>query len=201
MTFTHTLDRGRYYSLDIGAVHLLGINTESPIDVAAIDQAQREWIAEDLRQAVTRSDRRWTLAFGHRPLYTSEHRANKHGTGYLQAQLEEMLIASGVDLVVHGHVHAYQRTLPVAHGVPTAHHYHKPSAPVYVVNGGAGNREANEVLPMGWPWEPAANTTAGQMPMSNDITFGISTISAGQIRWEQFFSSNGSRFDHFEITK
>ena len=195
------LPRGRYYSLDVGAVHLLAINTESPIDIAEIDEAQRDWIAEDLRRAARCTTRQWTIAFGHRPLYTTEHRATKRGTGYLRARLEDMFVASGVDLVVQGHVHAYQRSLPVAHGVPTANGYMRPGAPVYVVNGGAGNREANEVLPMGLPWEPAPNASAGQLPLSNEISFGISTISAGEIRWEQFFSSNGTRFDHFEITK
>lgn len=195
------LPRGRYYSLDVGAVHLLGINTESPLDVAEVDETQREWIAEDLRRAATSTARRWTIAFGHRPLYTTEHRASKRGTGYLQAQLEDMFVASGVDLVVQGHVHAYQRTLPVARGVPTAKDYQSPRAPVYIVNGGAGNREANEVLPMGLPWEPAPNASAGELPLSNEISFGISTISADGIRWEQLYSSNGTRFDHFHIAK
>jgi len=190
-----------YYSLDVGAVHLLGINTESPLDVAEVDETQREWIAEDLRRAATSTARRWTIAFGHRPLYTTEHRASKRGTGYLQAQLEDMFVASGVDLVVQGHVHAYQRTLPVARGVPTAKDYQSPRAPVYIVNGGAGNREANEVLPMGLPWEPAPNASAGELPLSNEISFGISTISADGIRWEQLYSSNGTRFDHFHIAK
>ena len=192
---------GRYYSLDVGAVHLLALNTESAIDIASIDDTQREWIAADLQRAAARTERQWTVAFGHRPLYTSEHRASVFGTGYLQARLEDLFLASSVDLVVHGHVHAYQRTLPVAHGSPTGRDYHRPNAPVYVVNGGAGNREANELLPAGFTWEPKPNASAGQVPISGELSFGISTISAGSIRWEQFFSSNGSRFDHFEITK
>ena len=45
---------------------------------------------------------------------------------------------------------------PRYNGTATAAHYNDPAAPVYVVNGAAGNREGNDHAPGGQPWEPPA---------------------------------------------
>ena len=148
-------EQNMYYSLDVGGVHLVGLNTESPLDFAHVSRKQVEWLKADLATASPRSVDNWTIAFGHRPLYCSNagHSKLLHGMKELQDKLEDTL-APSVDLFVSGHVHDYERTLPVLHKRATSTNYSSPAAPVYVVNGAAGNRESNAHPPGNQPWEP-----------------------------------------------
>jgi hypothetical protein len=189
-----------YYSLDIGHVHLLATNTESILDISHVSSAQREWIASDLAAAANAS---WLVAYGHRPLYCAQSGGQDipRGPKYLRKRLEGIYHDAKVDLVVAGHVHDYQRTWPLYDGAPTAQHYRQPSAPVYVVNGAAGNRERNSGVPSGLPWQPPADPAKGVRPSSDEISYGVMTVRTGSLLWEQFFSANGTRLDHFNITK
>ena len=191
-----------YYSLDVGSVHLLSTNTESILDISHVSHRQQKWIEDDLATAKS-AQTPWLIAYGHRPLYLGQTGGQDipRGPRYLRKKLEALYIGAGVDLVVQGHVHDYQRTWPVADGQPTAHNYSRPTAPVYVVNGAAGNRERNDHVPGGLPFEPPASPSTGQMPYSSAISYGVVTVQAGSLLWEQFFSSNGTRLDWFNITK
>ena len=191
-----------YYSLDIGDVHLLATNTESIEDLSYVSDAQVGWIRADLA-AATAASRPWTVVYGHRPLYTAAAHGQDipRGPAYLRDKLELVYVEGGVDIVVQGHVHDYQRSWPLLAGQPTALNYSNPIAPVYVVNGAAGNRENNDHVPGGLPWEPPADPVAGQMPSSSEISYGVMTVRTGSLVWEQFYSANGTRFDYFEITK
>lgn len=104
-----------------------------------------------------------------------------------------------MDLVIQAHVHDYERTWPLAHGVPTAKSYKSPTAPVYIVNGAAGNREHNDRPPGREPWEP--EPTNGSKPYASDVSFGLMTFFGGNLSWEQFYSSNATVFDKFILTK
>jgi hypothetical protein len=53
----------------------------------------------------------------------------------MKAAMEGLLLQYQVDLVFAGHVHAYERTAPVANGVVT------PGAITYITIGDGGNRE------------------------------------------------------------
>jgi len=195
-----------YYSLDVGGVHLLSTNTESILDISHVSHHQREWVEADLaaaKAARAAGNASWIIAYGHRPLYLSQTGGQDipRGPIYLRKKLEALYLGAGVDLVVQGHVHDYQRTWPVANGLPTAKNYSRPSAPVYVVNGAAGNRERNDHVPGGKPFEPPPSPATGQMPYSSAISYGVLTVRGGSLLWEQFFSSNGTRLDWFNITR
>ena len=196
--------RSMYYSLDVGSVHLLATSTESVLDTSYVSHTQVKWIEDDLAASKSRvNTTRWRIVYGHRPLYCSQTHGQDipRGPRYLRKRLEDMYVGAGVDVVVTGHVHDYQRSWPVAHGTPTATNYSSPTAPVYVVNGAAGNRERNSHVPGGQPWEPPANPSAGAQPYSSAISYGVMTLKEGSMQWEQFFSVNATRFDRFEITK
>ena len=95
----------------------------------------------------------------------------------------------------------YERTLPVRDGAPTSLNYTSPAAPVYVVNGAAGNREENDRAPGNESWSPAADPTRGIVPLMRDVSYGVVTVTTDSLRFQQFFSSNGTAFDTFTITK
>ena len=61
--------------------------------------------------------------------------------------LERLYMRYGVDLVITGHTHNYERFLPMYENEvrvsDAAQPYHNPRAQINVVNGGAGNSEKN----------------------------------------------------------
>lgn len=149
-----------------------------------------------MKEKITNGMPRWIVAYGHRPLYTSARSGSDvpNGNYVLQGLVEDLLIDNKVDLVLQAHVHSYERTWPLKHNTTAATSYAQPPAPVYVVNGAAGNREKNQKLP-GMPWQPK------NQPFDSTVSFGIFTVTHDSIKWEQYASVNGSVIDSFEITK
>ena len=71
-----------------------------------MDQAQLAWLEKEL--AASGSD--WKICFFHHPLYSS---GDKHGAdAKLREQLEPIFLKHGVDLVLAGHEHFYERLKP-----------------------------------------------------------------------------------------
>ena len=98
-----------FYSIDIGSVHILAMNTETVIDKAGMSKEQVAWIRLNLATARASPRTRFKVAFGHRPLYTSAHGGNDvpAGNAVLQGLVEDILITEEVDLVVQAHIHDY----------------------------------------------------------------------------------------------
>jgi hypothetical protein len=94
--------------------------------------AQLAWLQKDLA-AVDRKKTPWVVAAGHRPWYVSTTVCTECQTAF-----EPLLIQYGVDLVLHGHKHFYERHAAVANGV-SQDIAANPSAPWYIVNGAAGH--------------------------------------------------------------
>jgi hypothetical protein len=71
------------------------------------------WLKKDLA-AVDRKKTPWVIAMGHRPWYVSG--TNVSSTVCLECQqaFEPIFVEYGVDLIMQGHVHAYQRNKPMA---------------------------------------------------------------------------------------
>ena len=94
-----------YYSYDIGDWHVVVLNSELAAEESrAAVVTQENWLKEDLA-----SNRKLcTVAYFHRPLFTSAYR---QGNQEMRA-IWEILYASNVDLVLNGHDHHYERFLP-----------------------------------------------------------------------------------------
>jgi hypothetical protein len=76
------------------------------IDSNYMDKAQLTWLEKELAG----SDSEWKIAFFHHPLYSS---GDKHGSDeVLRDQLEPLFLKYGVDLVLTGHEHFYERLKP-----------------------------------------------------------------------------------------
>jgi 3',5'-cyclic AMP phosphodiesterase CpdA len=120
---------GGWYSFDLGTWHLVSLNSQlckgstwtpelgqrAPITTSpAIDRGcgpgtpEYEWLKRDL----VRNPAACTLAFMHHPLFGSE--PYPRGVFLYQLQpLYELLDAQGVDVVLAGHEHTYQRFAPM----------------------------------------------------------------------------------------
>jgi acid phosphatase type 7 len=94
--------RGKgWYSYELEGWHVVVLNTET--DIAAGSE-QLRWLRDDLR----RHPARCTLAYMHRPRYSS----GKHGDSARMIDAFRTLYDGGVDVMLGGHDHSYERFAP-----------------------------------------------------------------------------------------
>ena len=76
------------------------------LDSNYVDDKQLDWLGKEL--AASGSD--WKIAFFHHPLYSS---GETHGSADVQRELlEPLFLKHGVDVVITGHEHFYERIKP-----------------------------------------------------------------------------------------
>jgi hypothetical protein len=98
-----------YYSFNLGAWHVLSLNSNVS---AAPGSRQYEWVRNDLALNETPC----ALAYWHHPLFSSGPNGNIPTMSHLWRLLDE----AGVDVVLSGHDHQYERFAPQdADGHPT----------------------------------------------------------------------------------
>jgi hypothetical protein len=103
-----------YYSYDLGDWHVVSLNSELAMDPSlAIEAiAQEQWLIQDLKD----HSKFCTMAYFHEPLFSS---GDFHGNTPEIASLWLILFDAGVDLVLNGHEHHYERFVPqTPSGVP-----------------------------------------------------------------------------------
>ena len=95
-----------YYSYDIGEWHAIVLNSEITAHGFRSERAAQDaWLKRDLRN----NTRRCTVAYFHRPLYSS----GAHGNSPIMQDMWRTLAEGGVDLILNGHEHHYERFLPM----------------------------------------------------------------------------------------
>jgi hypothetical protein len=124
-------DRGRYYSFDWGAVHFVALDScVSLAEAAEGNSPMLEWLEADLRN--TRQG--WRIAYFHHPPYASGPHEGSPLCSLAERLVAPILERHGVQLVLNGHEHSYQRTLPLREG-----RFDGPGeGTVYVTTGGGG---------------------------------------------------------------
>ena len=100
--------REQYYSFDLQNIHFLALSTEVSFNV---NSAQYKFVKDDLSKAASNPNIDWIIAYYHRPMYTlpSTHPAITS----LRSIYHPLFEQYGVDLVLQGHNHNYQRTYPI----------------------------------------------------------------------------------------
>lgn len=95
-----------YYSYDIGDWHAVVLNSELAAEGRRDEiTAQEEWLKKDLAA----NDKLCTVAYFHRPLFSSAYR---QGDPKMRP-IWEILYDANVDLVLSGHDHHYERFEPM----------------------------------------------------------------------------------------
>ncbi len=96
-----------YYSTDIGAWHIVVLNDNDHFVPWGPGSAQLDWLRADLAAHPAPC----TMALWHVPMFLSSN-----DTGYVvnanQRPIWQVLDSAGVDVVVNGHVHHYERMAP-----------------------------------------------------------------------------------------
>jgi len=91
-----------YYSFDLGAWHIVSLNSEIDMSVGS---PQELWLREDLAA----STRQCTLAYWHKPRFSS---GTHHGNEDAAEPLWQALYDFGAEVVLAGHEHNYERFAP-----------------------------------------------------------------------------------------
>lgn len=115
-----------YYSFDFGGVHFVVLDSEKSDD----DRAMLRWLRRDL--ASHRSD--WTFVAYHTPTFN----VGGHGSAWGRDDFLPLLESRGVDFVITGHSHIYERFLPIG---PAG------AKPVIHIVSGGGGAPLYEVMP------------------------------------------------------
>jgi predicted MPP superfamily phosphohydrolase len=105
-----------YYSYDIGDVHFISLdsygkddaNTTKMYDTSGV---QATWLKADLAA----NTKRWTIAYFHHPPYTKTSHSSDYSAGELdlvaiREKFVRILERNGVDLILCGHSHGYERS-------------------------------------------------------------------------------------------
>ena len=98
-------ERGKgWYSYDVDGWHVVALNTNREALVVPGSE-QLRWLRDDLRRNGTRC----ALAYMHHPRFSS---GGKHGDVTRLEPIWEILYEGGVDVVLSGHDHHYERFAP-----------------------------------------------------------------------------------------
>ena len=132
-----------WYSRNVPGVHMVFMSTEHDYTPGSI---QYGWLEQDL-SSVNRDETPFVIVYGHKPMYSSN---SYHGSEVeLRDALEELYVTHGVDLVIAGHDHFYERTWPVysetVQDEGKGMRFARGIAPIHMVIGMAG-RSAYEEL-------------------------------------------------------
>jgi hypothetical protein len=94
-----------YYSYDSGGWHFIALDSTTQFGQTAAGTAQYNWLSQDLAN----SNAACTLVFFHHPRFGL---GSTSGSTHMQ-DIWSLMAANGVDVVLAGHEHNYQRWLPM----------------------------------------------------------------------------------------
>ena len=194
-----------YYSWTYGNTYFSAMNSETAVDTQDFHKKQLSFFQDEVNK-VDRAHQQFVVTHFHRPLYCSDDGAcSQPGKpNKLSKQAETMFYNAKVDLCITGHVHAYERTLPVYNEqVMTTDLASKTyAAPIYILQGASGNRENNKGEGS-WP-NPEPAWSAGH---SSEVGYGLLTVESAAssvvptLHWTFFRSSDNEALDSFTLSK
>jgi len=156
----------RYYSFKKGDVEFFALDSNY------MDPQQLSWIDSQLKN----SSAKWKICFFHHPMFTA---ATFHGPDMdLRKQLMPLITQDGVNLVLSGHEHVYERL--------------KPQSGVYFfVLGNSGELRYHNIRP---------NNDVDQVGFDTDRDFMMVEISGDQLYF-QTISRTGTTIDSGELDR
>lgn len=161
-----------YYSEKIGRAYIIAYSTEFdyyamgnsfPTDESffhRLKYMQLDWLTKELDKANSMRDQYpWLIIMAHRPLYCSLNQDSEmimrvctKQAPVLRNEYEEIFIRAKVDLYLFGHIHLYERSLPIAFNEVVGEYdlnetiFINPQAPIQIIEGVAGNLESEEII-------------------------------------------------------
>ena len=186
-----------YYDFHAGPVAFVMADTEGAFNTPKLDDTEKRWITEALARGNAAS--KFLVVAHHRPIYFSPSSEEYNKKTKLSGIIEQTYIDAKVDLVTCGHLHSYERTYPLEHDAKVATNYTFATAPVYVVNGAAGNREGNHGFEQKThPWSAFRSSDVGLVKWQ----FAAAADAKSVAMRSQFVQSRtGEIIDEYTLTK
>ena len=157
-----------YYSYDLGAWHILSLNSNVAADASS---PQMAWIRTDLGAHPSTC----ALAYWHHPVFSS----GTHGNNAQMAEVWRVLDSAGVDVLIVGHDHDYERFGPQSpHGEAAP----RRGIREFVVGTGGMSH---------YPW----GSIRPNSQVRNNRTFGVLALTLHQTSYDwRFLPEPGYRF-------
>jgi predicted MPP superfamily phosphohydrolase len=161
----------KYYSANYGNIHFIALDSYGSYNTQG--SAMYNWLQNDLMH----NDRQWTIVYFHHPPYSKgSHDSDLSDECIdMRTHIIPLLESYGVDLVLSGHSHAYERSKFI-HG-----HYGQEST--------FGN--ANVVQQGGGPYSKASRTGQGTMYIVCGVAGQTEGTTAGWPHNAMFYSTTG----------
>ena len=195
-----------YYSYTTDGVHVLVMDSDR--NSYSSGSAQRTFVQNDLQAASTNPAVKWIIVYLHKPMYTSPNECSSSScsnTGSENSNLRNgfhpMFDQYGVDLVLQGHIHSYQRTFTLKYDAGS------PSSPTITSNNAntytEGNGAVFAIVGTGGVNFHALSGKASFTSVQQDDFFGQLEIKTTGTKLEGKFYRNGNNavLDSFSITK
>lgn len=127
-----------YYSFDYGNIHFISLDSENSIWWPLGPQPMIDWLYQDLQT----TDQDWIIAFLHHPPYSKgRHDSDTEGNSIrIRERFLPLLEDAGVDLVLSGHSHSYERSFLLDGHYGTS----DTLEPWMILNRGSGNPVKDE---------------------------------------------------------
>jgi Concanavalin A-like lectin/glucanases superfamily/Calcineurin-like phosphoesterase len=191
----------QYYSFDYQNIHFLVMGTEVPYDTAS---KQYNFANKDLSKAASNPNTDWIIVALHKPLYSSPSNLIKEYQAPLSVTYHPLFDKYGVDLVIQGHEHGYERSDPIKYNpssyskpiISDSHtnNYVNPDGPIFVTVGTAG-ATLHE-------FEGKRPFIATQYSGFGFLNVDVTTTNNAKIMNVQFYANDeDSAKDLFSITK
>lgn len=199
-----------YYSFDYGSVHFVCLDSQGSDRSAS--GAQARWLRRDLED----TDQQWIIAFFHHPPYTKGTHDSDTSSQLIEMRenFNPILEENGVDLVLGGHSHGYERSYLIDghYGISStfsrSRHIRDQSSPfakdfgphegtVYVVEGSSSHAESSKL-----PDHPAHQVNQKDRSRTGSLNVGSLLISAdGDKLVVERVLDTGTVSDRFTILK
>lgn len=202
-----------YYSFNLGNVHVVSVNSEETSEdgTSIIDSTglQAQWLKKDLAA----NKLPWTIVYFHEPPYSkgSHNTDTDEEMTKVREQIVPILERYQVDLVLAGHSHSYERTLPIRghYGIDASfdtskhvvakeskpNHYlvdkNKPQGTIYIVAGSGGQLGKSQ------PDFPLKSSAYSTVALGGSLILDVK----GRKLVGRWIGSDGRVHDEFSIQK
>ena len=190
-----------YYSFNYNNVHVLVMDTDRTSYSSG--SSQYNFVLSDLQAASQSPTVDWIIVTFHKPIYSSPNMCSScDPLTTLRSIYNPFFDQYGVDLVLEGHVHNYQRTFPLKYNPSSPSNpiqtsssttsYNDPEGEIYAIVGtaGAGFHGFTGLAPY--------------VVKQQDTKYGYLDIlftNNGATLQAKYYLDDGSVFDQFSITK
>ena len=190
----------QFYSFTKNNVHFVVMATEIPYKSGS---DQYKFVVNDLSKASTDKNVDWIVVFMHRIMYTSPTSCSSCGAlSDLRETYHPLFDKYGVDFVLQGHAHDYQRSYPLQYNQKDAEDpivtdknsgkYNDPKGEIYAIVG-TGGEDFH-----------ALKSKSSFIASQNDARFGhlnldTSKSATTKILNGQFIGNDGKIMDEFQI--